>query len=69
MISLFFFFFSQTFFFFRNSLDAGSTQIKVLIKDGGMKHIQIIDNGHGIRVNLNENVEKLRNDEKILCFK
>ena len=32
-----------------NSLDAGSTSVSVLVKQGGTKLMQITDNGHGIR--------------------
>src|SRR5699024_2547165 len=31
-----------------NALDAGSTQIEILIEEAGLKKIKIIDNGEGI---------------------
>ncbi|GIL91047.1 hypothetical protein Vretimale_9481 [Volvox reticuliferus] len=42
-----------------NSIDAGSTQISVLVKEGGNKLLQIVDNGSGIR----------KEDLPILCHR
>lgn len=33
-----------------NAVDAGSTSLEVLVKEGGLKQLQITDNGCGIDV-------------------
>jgi len=35
-----------------NAVDAGSTALEVVVKDGGLKLLQITDNGHGIDVSI-----------------
>ena len=35
-----------------NSVDANSTSLEILIKEGGLKLLQISDNGHGINASI-----------------
>lgn len=37
-----------------NAVDAGSTMLEVLVKDGGLKLLQITDNGCGIDVSVDQ---------------
>ena len=43
-----------------NAVDAGSTMLEVLVKDGGLKLLQITDNGCGIDVSAETLVPNIR---------
>jgi DNA mismatch repair protein MLH1 len=43
-----------------NAVDAGSTSLEVLVKEGGLKLLQITDNGHGIHVSFVESFNRFK---------
>lgn len=45
-----------------NSLDAGATRIRIHVSNGGFDLIKIIDNGHGIKVD----VARIKNNKNKL---
>ncbi|KIW11898.1 hypothetical protein PV08_09171 [Exophiala spinifera] len=60
-----------------NSVDAGSTIVEVVVKEGGLKLLQITDNGHGIEASLKDDLpilcerfttSKLKNFEDLLSI-
>ena len=48
-----------------NAIDAGSTQIDILVEEAGLRTIQVIDNGEGILADDVENAFKRHATSKI----
>lgn len=43
-----------------NAVDAGSTALEILVKEGGLKLLQITDNGSGIQVCISSGGSRFR---------